>query len=713
MRLPRQGFRIRIASITLLLLLPVVLCAADALDTKPLPGILLDNTAAQLMGPWQTSVHSKPYIGEGYVHSGVPGRKEADVSKTITFRQKLPASGKYGVYLAYNSNSNRAASAPVEIQHADGDARLKVNQRQAPKGPALFHPLGEFNFDTNKEAVVAISDKDAQGIVIVDAVLFVPTDQIAKLDAVGKKLATAKPESKSAEKEKPKQETAPAFVRTPSADARLLTSEELDELVDREAHLNETTEIVDDETFLRRVTIDVIGRIPTEKERADFLANTNPAKRSLLIDHLLESPEFGTNWGTYWSDVFSYRIPQPELTFLDYQIFQDWTAQQMNEGVGWDEIAYRILTATGKVGDNPPAFFVGFHQASTSRLAGETTRIFLGTQIQCAECHDHPFVDIPQERFHQMAAFFVRTNAKLPWNDSSEIEVGSKEAGEHKMPDTNKTMMPAVFAGDQLEKGVSDVDRRVTLAKWVVSPDNSLFAKAYVNRTWERLMDQPFCDPIDEITEEAGFPSLPSVHDAVAGHFIASDYDAKPLFRLILNTKAYQRELDADDEVVGQLASAELRKMRGDVVFNNLETAIELPNVKGEQMKPTAEMRFPPPPKSTRDIVNEVFGYDPSLGKQFRPQTMQQAMFLMNNSQLQDQVKAGENQKTKLAKLLEETPEDRRAIQRLYVNVLGRAPAEKELDIAYDFVQEGASRSEAFEDLLWALLNTAEFTTRK
>jgi len=713
MRLLPFGFPMRIASFAVLLLTPTILLAADSLNTKPLPGILLDNAAAQLEGPWQDSVHSKPYIGNGYVHSGIPGREEAKVSKSITFRHQLPAAGKYAVYLAYNSGSNRAASAPVEIQHADGDAKLKVNQREAPKGPALFHSLGEFNFQVDKEAVVTVSDKDAQGIVIVDAVLFVPSQEVAKLDAVGEKLAVQGPDPKKAEKEEPQQEVAPAFVRKKHPEARLLTSEELDELIDREAHLNRTTDTIDDETFLRRVTVDVIGRIPTEQERADFLANTNPAKRSLLIDRLLESPEFGTNWGTYWSDVFSYRIPQPELTFLDYQIFQDWMAQQMNEGTGWDEITYRILTATGKVGDNPPAFFVGFHQASTSRLAGETTRIFLGTQIQCAECHDHPFVDIPQERFHQMAAFFVRTNAKLPWNDSSKIEVGSKEAGEHKMPDTNKTMMPAVFAGDQMEQGVSDIDRRVTLANWVVSPENALFAKAYVNRTWERLMDQPFCDPVDEITEEAGFPSLPSVHEAVAGHFAANDYDAKPLLRLILNTKAYQRELDAEDEVVGQLAAAQLRKMRGDVVFKNLETAIELPNVQGEQQKPTSAMRFPPPPKSTRDIVNDVFGYDPSLGKQFRPQTMQQAMFLMNNSQLQEQVKAGEDQETKLAKLLQQTPDDRQAIQRLYVNVLGRAPAEKELDIAYDYVQEGKSREEAFEDLLWALLNTAEFTTRK
>lgn len=713
MRLQPSGFPVRVASVALLLVLPTILCAGDSLDTKLLPGVLLDNTAAQMMGPWKPSVHTKPYVGDGYVHSGIPGDAVAKQAKSLTFRHKLPASGKYTVYLAYNSNTNRAASAPIEIQHADGAAKLKLNQRKAPQGPALFHPLGEFNFKADQEAVVEISDKDAQGIVIVDALLFVPQKEVAKLDDIAKKLTTKPAEPKTAKKEEPKQEVAPAFERAKLASVTLLSPKELDQLITTEAHVTETTEVVDDETFLRRVTIDVIGRIPTEQERADFLADTNPAKRALLIDKLLDSPEFGANWADYWSDVFSYRIPQPELTFLSYEVFQDWMADQLNEGTGWDEISYRILTATGKVGDNPPAFFVGYHQASTSRLAGETTRIFLGTQIQCAECHDHPFVDIPQERFHQMAAFFVRTSAKLPWNDSSEIIVSSKNAGEHKMPESKQMMMPAVFSGSEMEKGASDIDRRVSLANWVVSPDNALFTKAYVNRVWERLMDQPFCDPIDEITEEAGYPTLPTLHDTVAAHFAANDYDAKPLFRLILNTKAYQRELDAKDEVVGQLTSAELRKMRGDVVFKNLETAIELPNVKGEAMKPTAEMRFPPPPKSTQDIVNEVFGYDPSLGKDFRPQTMQQAMFLMNNRQLQAQVKAGDDYETKLAKMLKETLDDRQAIQRLYVNVLGRAPQEQELEVAYEYVQEIESRHEAFEDLLWALLNTAEFTTRK
>ncbi|PQO31586.1 DUF1549 domain-containing protein [Blastopirellula marina] len=695
------GFINRTLGIMLLVASPGTIHAADVINTKLLPGVLLDDAVAEQTGPWQLSVHSKPFVGKGYVHSGKSDDPASTEPKRITFRRKLPTSGTYHVYLAYNAGENRARQAPVVIQHAGGEAQLKLNQREEPKGPLTFHPLGKFEFSAEAEAVVTIADTEAEGIVVVDAVLFVPQDKVAKLKGLEKKLL------------EPEQETAPEFVRAQRQNTQTLTPETLDELIVRDAHLTKTTALIDDETFLRRATIDVIGRIPTEQERTDFLKDTNPAKRALLVDRLLASPEFGQNWATYWSDVFSYRIPQPELTYLDYQVFQDWLAEQLNEGTGWDEVTYRILTATGKVGDNPPAFFVGYHQASTSRLAGETTRIFLGTQIQCAECHDHPFVDIPQERFHQMAAFFVRSSSQLPWNDSSEIIVSSKASGEHKLPETSRVMLPTVFSGDPLPKGSSDVERRVQLAKWVTSPDNAMFTKAYANRIWERLMDSPFCDPIDEITAEAGYPSLPSIHDAVAAHFAANDYDGKSLFRLILNTKAYQRQLDANDQVVGQLASAEFRKMRGDVVFKSLAVAIDLPNVEGEATEPTAAVRFPPPPKSTLDLVNEVFGYDPSLGKDFRPQTMQQAMFMMNNRQLQAQVNAAADQKTKLAKLLEQSPDDRQAIQRLYVNVLGRAPSEDELEVAYDYVQEIDSRSEAFEDLLWALLNTAEFTTRR
>ena len=299
--------------------------------------------------------------------------------------------------------------------------------------------------------------------------------------------------------------------------------------------------LVADEDYIRRVTLDIIGRQPTTAECDAFAADESMDKRPRLVERLLASPEFGENWGNYWSDVVSYRTPEPELTFLNYTPFKKWLAGQFNANRGWDEISYEVITAVGKVGDNPAATYVGFHQADRSRLASETTRVFLSTQIQCAECHDHKFVDMPQETFHHVAAFFVRVQAKLPWNDSSQIVVSSKPAGEHKMDGRKEEMKPIAFSEREVDLGKSDVSRRVELADWIVGPENPWFAKAFVNRVWARTMGRGFCEPVDEIGE-LGDRVLPDVHSALAEHFTASQFDVKDLFRVVATSRTYQRQ---------------------------------------------------------------------------------------------------------------------------------------------------------------------------
>jgi hypothetical protein len=147
----------------------------------------------------------------------------------------------------------------------------------------------------------------------------------------------------------------------------------------------QTARQIDDEAFIRRLTLDFIGRQPTMDEMSQFLADTSADKRAKAVDKLLGEKEFGVNWANYWSDVISYRTPGPELTFLNYTPFKAWLADQLNQEKGWDETTYNIVTAVGKIADNPAATYVGFHQGDKSRLASETTRVFLSTQIQCAE----------------------------------------------------------------------------------------------------------------------------------------------------------------------------------------------------------------------------------------------------------------------------------------------------------------------------------------
>jgi hypothetical protein len=373
-----------------------------------------------------------------------------------------------------------------------------------------------------------------------------------------------------------------------------------------------------------------------------------------------------------------------------------------------------VITAVGKVGENPAATYVGFHQGDRSRLASETTRVFLSTQIQCAECHDHKFIDMPQETFHHVAAFFVRVQAKLPWNDSSQIVVSSKPAGEHKMEGRKEEMKPMAFSQREVELGRSDVSRRVELADWIVAPENPWFAKALVNRVWARTMGRGFCEPVDEIGE-LGDRVLPDVHNALAEHFVATEFDVKDVFRLVANSRSYQRELrdPASDAERKPFAVVPAGRLRGDEVFDSLEAAIALPNVTPPQAAATDAIRFPPPPKSTRDLVNDAFGFDPSSDQANVNRTMQQAMLLMNNKQIQAQIDASPGADTMLAKLVAAETDDAAAVTKLYQQVLARKPTPKELAIAKEHLTATGDRKTGYEDLLWSMVNSAEFLSRR
>lgn len=683
---------------------------AQSLDVSKLPGDVVDDAAAEVVGPWKNSSVTRPFVGAGY--RAVQGK-----GHSATFKFTVPEDGNYQVLLAFPPGGNRDAKVPVIVKAADGPQTVFVNQRQAGRGPLGFQPLGEFRFEAGDTTVV-ISTEGTQDHVIADAVWLVTAGEFSALEVKPIPVASkpvdklAKPAATDAKPDAaPPADDSPVFRKQPvEASFAKLTPEQLDQLLER--HLGQfEAPLLDDESFLRRATLDLIGRQPTESE-LDALADGPAGERRIrAVERLLGVSEFGENWSRYWSDVIRFRVPQPELTFLNYDPFRVWLADELNRGTTWDEIVHRVLTATGKVSERPWATFVGFHQADKSRLASETTRVFLGVQIQCAECHDHKFIQMPRETFHHLAAYFTRTEAKLPWNDSSGIEVKSKTAGEYKMPGGKGEMEPEAFGGAQVDLGTSDLERRKSLAEWIVAPGNPYFAKAFVNHVWARLLGRGFCEPVDEIGLGAE-PVLTEVHDAVARHFVATGYDVKDLMRQIVRTRAYQRSLRAgspEKPFAEQLAV----RLRGDEVFDSLVAAVDLPNVRQEQAKASGGFRFPPPPKSTRDLVNDAFAVDPALPKGSVLPTLPQAMFLMNNAQLQQQIDGRADSTTVLAKLLAAESDDAAAIQKLFRRVLARAPTDRERQIATEHLAAVKDRREAFEDLLWSLVNTAEFTTRR
>ena len=510
---------------------------------------------------------------------------------------------------------------------------------------------------------------------------------------------------------------APAARPADPAPAKL-TPPDLDRLMAQALAGAPTTGLVSDEQFLRRASLDLIGRQPTPDELLAFCTDRSPDKRAKAVDRLLASPEFGTNWANYWSDAISFRVPPPELTFLNYKPLKAWLADKLNANTPWDAIVRELLTAKGKLQDNPAAIYIGYHQANAAKLAAETARLFLGLQLQCAECHDHKFDHWKREQFHQFAAYFARTEAKLTQKDAAATVVKDKGKGEYEMPNladprkNGQVMTPTFLTGaGRLDLNTSDDARRAELARLVTDPTNQWFAKAYTNRIWARLMGRGFYEPVDDLADHHQ-PMLPTVHQALADHFTATGFDIKDLFRLVMNTAAYQRALpDRPDgrPFTGALAG----KLRGDEVFDSLVRAIGLPNKTPPAMKPTAEIRFPPPPKSTRDLVCECFGFDPSLAPAEVTRTMGQAMLLMNNDQIQAQINADPKSGTLLSQLLAREPDDRAAVTRLFLQVLSRRPTDREMTIALDHIKEVGQRGAAFEDLLWSLINSAEFTTRR
>ncbi len=498
-----------------------------------------------------------------------------------------------------------------------------------------------------------------------------------------------------------------------------LTSEKLDALVDAQRGQSDPARPAVAQ-FLRRVTFDLVGRPPSVGEQEKFADDASPDKSIRLIERLLASPELGVNWANYWADVIGYRVPPPELTYLNYAPLKTWLSGKVNANAPWDVVVRKLLTGKGKVEDQPTATFVGYHQAKPTNLASETARIFLGQNISCAECHDHPFAHWKRDQYHGMAAFFARSKAKLPWNDSGAIVVSAADEGEYSMSDISdptakgSNVRPAFLDGRAIKVGQSDKNRRAALARFVTAKDNPWFAKAYTNRVWARLMGRGFYEPLDEL-DDSQPPLWPEVHAAISRHFVASGFDVKDLFRVVAETRAYAqgvRMTDARHDSDTAPDESPLR-LRSDEVFAALHMGLELPNVIPTAVKPTDAVRFPPPPKSTQDLVKLAFGTDPSLRAADAPRTIAQALWMMNNEQLQREINAAPGSGTMLSKLLDSEANDARVCQQLFMRVLARAATDEEVRIGREQVAALGDRRAAFEDLLWALVNSAEFTARR
>lgn len=488
---------------------------------------------------------------------------------------------------------------------------------------------------------------------------------------------------------------------------------------------------IDDERFLRRASLDIIGRLPTPEETTAFALDPSKEKRAKIVETLLANPQFGENWARYWRDVIMYRKTEERGQIVSGAL-QTYLAESFNSGKPWSEIATEFITAEGNALENGACGLIVAQQGQPEEVTAEVSRIFLGVQLSCAQCHDHPTDRWKREQFHEMAAFFPRVARQiiLRMGEAPQVNVavndmsfGSRFRGpmnmrfrgtpEHYMsdlknPESRGTQMtPVLFAtGQSLPIGTRDADRRGTLAEWITAKDNPYFAQAFVNRMWSELTGEGFYEPVDDMGPDRS-ASAPQTLDYLAKEFAASDYDIKWVFQTIMATDLYQtpstpRRGPEDPPMQHNVA----QRLRADVLFDNLLVSLEAsePPSLGGAYGGFRGLQGP------RGQFNTAFGYDPSERRDEVQSSIPQALAMMNSPTINQALRG--TGRTMLARLLVEIKDDKALTQELYLRVFGREPSQSELTTVMLYLKQVGNRTEAFEDLLWGLVNSTEFLHR-
>ena len=492
----------------------------------------------------------------------------------------------------------------------------------------------------------------------------------------------------------------------------------------------ELAPLTDDLTFLRRVWLDLLGKIPPPDEMTAFERSRDPQKRGKLVDRLLDDPDFGRNWGRYWRDVILYRRTE-ERAMATSSILTEYLAQHLQMNTGWDQIAREFITATGEVRQHGNTGIIMAQAGEPENVAAEVARIFMGIQIQCAQCHDHPYDGWKRQQFHELAAFFprvavrrVRTMGERGFQVVADDQpLRRRKKGnrrgrgtlEHYMPDLEnptapgQLIQPALFTtGQKLEMGATDVNRRGKLSQWLTALDNEWFSKALVNRIWSELVGEGFVEPIDDLGPDREV-NAPRTFDRLSTEFAHNGYDVKWLFRTIMATAAYQRESRPRRQSVGPPFTANRpQPLRSDQLFDVFLQVMD----RGE-LTPTRRSRKNMGKRgrnSPRMTFQKEFGFDPSQARKEVVASIPQALVLMNSPQVNRAIHGGKP--WGLGKWLREIVNDRELVQQLYLHCLAREPTAQETKICVAYVKGTGDRRVAFEDILWSLVNSSEFRYR-
>ena len=445
--------------------------------------------------------------------------------------------------------------------------------------------------------------------------------------------------------------------------------------------------ICDDETFLRRVTLDLVGLVPTPEEREAFLADTSPDRRARVVDQLMTRKEFVELWVMKWSEILQIRS-QGDVSPKAAILYHQWLDRRIAANEPVDTMVRDLLTASGGTFDNP------------------ATNYFQLERNQCAQCHNHPFDRWTMDDYYGFAAFFTQIGRKRG-GDPRETIVFDSGSGEVNHPVTAKPALPKFLGGERPK--VSDRDRREAVADWITSPENPFFARHIVNLTWAHFFGRGIVHEPDD-ARISNPPSNPALLAELSRRFAGSGWDFRSLVRGLVMSRAYQRasdwnESNRSDSV--NFSHAAVRRVRAEVLLDVLAEVTDTKNkfpglplgARAVQMADgrTTNYFLTTFGRATReDVCTCAVRMDPSLS---------QALHLLNGDAANDRIRQGRLVERRLAE--GGTPTD--VIDELFVRCYCRMPTERERLETIVPVLAAPDRRQALEDVFWALLNSPEF----
>lgn len=487
----------------------------------------------------------------------------------------------------------------------------------------------------------------------------------------------------------------------------------------------------DDSTFVRRVYVDLIGRLPSADEARAFIgdSHTSEEKRTRLVDALLERSEFADWWALKWSDLL--RNEEKVLDRKGVQSFHRYIRDSIAAGKPLDEFVREIVASRGSTYLEPAA---NWYRAMREPLmrAESTAQVFLGLRLQCARCHNHPFDRWTQDDYYGWASVFARVRYKIIENRRRDSNDGHEFIGEQIVwmdrsglvddPRTGRGT-PARFLGEG-ETLDPARDPLLELSRWVTSPENLQFARAQVNRVWFHLLGRGLVEPIDDF-RLANPPSHPELLDELAKRFVARHYDLRWLIRTIATSATYGLSAEpADDHpfAAENFAHARVRRLAAEELLDSLSEVAGVPvafdgyplgtsarEIPGVQASRPRERR-----DTAADIFLDLFGKPPRLltceCERTTESTMGQAFQLISGETVDQLLTQPRN---RIGRLLESEKEPRQIVEELFWSALSRSPTTAEIEGALEHVARSPSPRAALEDLSWSLVNSKEFLLRR